>query len=130
MIRKLEVLANVAVIVTSVVLCSVLAKKYFFPANKKIANTASMALSPANAQSKQSLQRGTKIALTGVDWSKSDRTLVLVLSTTCHFCSESAPFYQKLEEQKPNDLRLVAVLPQTVEQSRVYLNKLGVASKK
>jgi hypothetical protein len=51
---------------------------------------------------------------------------LVALSTNCHYCTESAPFYQKLQQQKPGDLRLVAVLPQTVEQSRVYLNKLGV----
>ncbi len=39
---------------------------------------------------------GAKINLSGVDWSKSERNLVLALSTTCHFCSESAGFYQKL----------------------------------
>jgi thiol-disulfide isomerase/thioredoxin len=53
--------------------------------------------------------------------------VVLALSTTCHFCSESAPFYQKLQQQKPNSVRLVAVLPEPVEDSRNYLNKLGVS---
>jgi len=65
--------------------------------------------------------------LPGIDWSKSTRTVVLALSTTCHFCSESAPFYQKLQQQKPNSVRLVAVLPEAVEDSRNYLNKLGVS---
>jgi hypothetical protein len=51
---------------------------------------------------------------------------VLALSTTCHFCSESAPFYQRLKQQKPDNVYLVAVLPQPVEDSRNYLNKLGV----
>jgi thiol-disulfide isomerase/thioredoxin len=65
--------------------------------------------------------------LPGIDWSKSTRTVVLALSTTCHFCSESGPFYQKLQQQKPNSVRLVAVLPQPVEDSRNYLSKLGVS---
>jgi len=45
---------------------------------------------------------------------------------TCHFCSESGPFYQSLEQQKPSDVGLIAVLPQEVEESRDYLSKLGL----
>src|SRR5712692_5551701 len=74
----------------------------------------------------RSIQVGTKISLPGFDWSKSTRSVVLALSTTCHFCAESAPFYQKLQQQKPNDVRVIAVRPQPVEDSRNYLNKLGV----
>ena len=129
MIRKLEVLANIAVVITSVVLCSVLVKKYFFSASKPVPAVEAVASkSPASSLSqRRSIQAGTKISLPGIDWSKSNRTVLLALSTTCHFCTASAPFYQKLEQQSPNDLRLVAVLPQSVEDGRAYLNKLGVA---
>lgn len=128
MIRRLEVLANIAVIVTSVVLCSVLAKKYFLTANKQTvaAATTGQSLS-ANAPAKSGLQAGMKVSLPGIEWSKSSRTVLLVLSTTCHFCTESAPFYQKLQQQKPGNVQIVAVLPQAVEDGRQYLNKLGVS---
>jgi thiol-disulfide isomerase/thioredoxin len=128
-IKKLEVLANIAVIITSLVLCSVLVKKYFFSSAKPGAPAeAGPAVQPAaNASRRPSIQAGTKISLPGIDWSKSTRTVVLALSTTCHFCSESGPFYQKLQQQKPNSVRLVAVLPQPVEDSRNYLSKLGVS---
>jgi len=127
-IRRLEVLANIAVIVTSVVLCSVLAKKYFLTANKQTvaAATTGQSLS-ANAPAKSGLQAGMKVSLPGIEWSKSSRTVLLVLSTTCHFCTESAPFYQKLQQQKPGNVQIVAVLPQAVEDGRQYLNKLGVS---
>jgi thiol-disulfide isomerase/thioredoxin len=128
-IKKIEVLANVAVVITSVVLCSVLIRKYVFSPTKQEASVeAVQSKSPASSASRgQSIQAGTKISLPGIDWSKSTRTVVLALSTTCHFCSESAPFYQKLQQQKPNSVRLVAVFPQSVENSRTYLNKLGVS---
>lgn len=128
MIKKLEVLANIAVVITSIVLCSVVVKKYFFAAGKQEASVeAVQTKSPASSASRtQSIQAGTKISLPGIDWSKSTRTVVLLLSTTCHFCSESVPFYQKLQQQKPNGVRLVAVFPQPVEDSRNYLNKLGI----
>lgn len=124
MIKKVEVLANIAVIVTSIVLCSVLVKKYFFTPKQTVA--AATSTRSTSAPKTSALQPGTKISLPGIDWSKNSRTVVLALSTTCHFCSESGPFYQKLEQQKPGTVGLVAVLPQSVEDSRNYLNKLGV----
>ena len=127
MIKKVEVLANLAVIVASIVLCSVLVKKYFFAPKQAAAAATSTSPFSVNPKSRSALQPGTKISLPGIDWTKSNRTLVLALSTTCHFCTESAPFYQKLQQQKPSDLRLIAVLPQTTDQSRTYLDKLGVA---
>lgn len=128
MIRKLEVLANIAVIITSIVLCSVLARKYFFSENKQAlaATIPSTASAFTITPSRRTPQPGTKISLPGVDWSKSTRTIVLALSTTCHFCSESAPFYQNLARQKSDHVGLIAVLPQPVEDSKNYLNKLGV----
>ena len=125
MIKKVEVLANVAVIVTSLVLCSVLVKKYFFAPKQTVA-AATSSTSPPSSTKRSSLQPGTKVSLPGVDWSKNSRSVVLALSTTCHFCSESGPFYQELERQKPSNVGLIAVLPQPVEDSRNYLNKLGV----
>lgn len=129
MIRKLEVLTNLAVLITSVVLCSVLVKKYFFSTSKQEARTETVAakLPDPNIQQRQSIPAGTRISLPGIDWNKSNRTVVLALSTTCHFCSESAPFYQKLEQQRTSNVRLVAVLPQPIDDGRNYLNKLGVS---
>jgi hypothetical protein len=80
-IKKLEVLANVAVIITSTALCSVLVKKYFFSAAKQEASVeAVQSKSPASSPSRRpSIQAGTKISLPGIDWSKSERTLLLAL---------------------------------------------------
>lgn len=116
MIKKLEVLANISVVITSVVLCSVLIKKYVLSSTKPEASVEAVQSKPlaSSASQRPSIQAGTKITLPGIDWSNSTRTVVLVLSTTCHFCSESAPFYEKFQQQKPNDVRVVAVLPQTI----------------
>jgi len=64
-----------------------------------------------------------------VDWAKSERTLVLVLRKGCDFCSESAPFYQKLVQEtvEQKSARLVAVLPDEISEDRAYLHELGVA---
>lgn len=128
MIKKVEVLANIAVIVTSIVLCSVLVKKYFFISKQPVAAavTSPASQNSINPKGTSALQSGTKVSLPGVDWGKSKRNLVLALSTTCHFCTESAPFYQQLEQLKSSDVRLLAVLPQTSEEAKLYLSKLRV----
>ena len=58
----------------------------------------------------------------GVDWSRNVRTLVLAVSTQCHFCKESTPFYRKLQEQVGKSLKTVAILPQSVAAAEQYLN--------
>jgi hypothetical protein len=67
-----------------------------------------------------------KSRVPGVDWRKNGRTLVLAISTECHFCKDSTPFYRKLEEQVGKDLKTVAVLPQPVAEAEQYLNGEGV----
>jgi hypothetical protein len=69
---------------------------------------------------------GKAISLPDTDWKKSDQTLVLALSTTCHFCSESAPFYKEVIQKRKGNTRLIAVLPQSVEAGRKYLADLGI----
>jgi hypothetical protein len=127
-IKKIEVLANIAVIVTSIVVCAVLVRRYIFPVPTPETATAKAAPVSTNEGSprKRSIEPGTKISIGGLDWSKSSRTLVLALSTTCHFCAESSPFYQRLQQQKRSDVHLVALLPQPLGDSQAYLKKLGV----
>jgi peroxiredoxin len=70
---------------------------------------------------------GKKVSLANVDWSKSDRTLVLAISTTCHFCSESADFYKRLVPAAAGQgIPVIAALPQTTAESHSYLDRLGV----
>lgn len=71
---------------------------------------------------------GSSLTLPGIDWANSDRTLVLILQKGCHFCSESAPFYRRIvsETLGHTGLRLLAVLPQDVNEAKGYLNDLDV----
>jgi thioredoxin-related protein len=52
----------------------------------------------------------------------------MVLSTTCRYCTASIPFYQKLAQQRSEraGLKLVAVMPQGIQESREYLSKHGI----
>ena len=114
--KKVELLANIAIIVVAVILGYVLVKQFVFPA-------------PA-AQPPQVRQPevGAKVTLADTDFSTSDKTLILALKKGCHFCSESAPFYQKLAQIAPEKgLRLIAAFPHSVEDGQSYLKELNVS---
>jgi len=117
LIKRIELVANVAIIVVAILLGVVLVRSYLFRRSPAVQTTATPAVRP-----------GTKLSLPGVDWKATGRTLVMALSTQCHFCSESAPFYQRVaqERAKTGNLRLLAVLPQSVSESQNYLKTLGV----
>lgn len=114
--KSVELIANVAIILVAVLLGVILVNKYLQPAD------------PAQVERRQ-IKPGTKLALTGVEWSESRRSLLMVLSTSCRYCTESAPFYQRLvaEKAKHPDIDLVAVLPQNPAESQKYLSDLGIA---
>jgi len=114
--KRIELLANVAIIVVAVLIGGVMAKRYLLP----------QAQSP---QAQSLIQPGTKLSVPGIEWDKNNRTLLLILSTSCHFCTESSPFYQRLAREKAEKggLSLIALLPQSVGESQKYLNDLGVS---
>jgi thiol-disulfide isomerase/thioredoxin len=115
--QKVEFLANIAIIVAAVLLSFVLIKGYLLPDRSK------------DAPRDMRVPVGSKISLPGVDWSGNKQTLLVVLQKGCHYCSESAPFYQRLvrETAGRENIHLLAVLPQTVDESKKYLADLGVA---
>lgn len=114
--QRLESLANIAIIVAATLLCIVLIKSYLLPDRSQ--------QGPRDLR----VPTGTKVSLPGVDWSGNKQTLLVVLQKGCHFCSESAPFYQRLvrETAGRGNVHLIAVLPETIDESRKYLNELGV----
>ncbi|HEY0084050.1 MAG TPA: hypothetical protein VGB61_14830 [Pyrinomonadaceae bacterium] len=120
MLKKIELLANVSIIIAALLLVTVLIKR-----NLPQSPQSAAAASPPAFR----IQPGTKIQLPDVDWGRNGQTLLLALSEGCRFCSESAGFYQRLAGEKgmPDNPRLVAVLPQEVSRGQAYLNNLGVA---
>jgi len=112
---KLESIANLATILVSLLLSIVLIKVFLLPQPSPV---------PTRAQPRAGMN--IKQALPDVDWAKNKRTLVLAISTQCHFCTESAPFFQRIEKERAKDLKLVAVLPQPVDDGRNYLEGEGV----
>lgn len=116
--RKIELAANILIIVVAVLLIGVTAQRYF--------------LSPAPVPGQTTRVQptlGTKINLPRTDWSGKPKTLILALQSGCHFCTDSAPFYKRLQESvRDKNVRLVAVLPGRLEESTSYLNQLGLTN--
>jgi thioredoxin-related protein len=80
-------------------------------------------------QSKDTIKVGTKLTLQEIDWQKNGRTVLLVLSPTCRYCTESGPFYSKLSQvlSTQKSATLVAVLPKGLNDAPGYLRNLGVS---
>lgn len=110
---RLEVFANIAIILVAVLIGVVFIKSYVLA---------------DRAQPQPRNLAGTKVSLPGIDWAKNGQTMLLVLQEGCHFCSESAPFYKQLlkETATSGKVQLIAVLPQEVDESRRYLSELGL----
>ena len=113
--RTIEISTNIAIITVAVLLSIVLVKNYLLAG-------------PDAPNALPTVPTGTKLSLQDVNWAANKRTLVMVLSDTCRYCTESADFYKKLaqERAKHDDLHIIAVLPQDVGAGQAYLNKLGV----
>jgi hypothetical protein len=116
LLKKTEVAANIAIVVVAILLGVVLVRKYLLP-------DAHAPIPPV-----PTIAPGTKLSLPNVDWQVNGRTLLLALSTTCRFCTESGPFYQRVaqERAKNQNIRLVAVFPQSVAEAQKYLSDMGV----
>lgn len=117
---KIETAANIATIVVAGLLSVVLVKTYFIP--------ASWLSKPLTPPAADVTGAGTHLSdqLPGVEWNKNGQTVVLALSTQCHFCTESAPFFRKLGEKAGKAVRIVSIMPQPVADAESYLRRNGV----
>lgn len=115
MARKLEIATNIAILIAATLASVVLVRNFLFPGK-------------ANSERPPSVAVGTTLSVPGFDWRSNGNTVVLALSTSCHFCSESAPFYRRLaDELSRRRVHLTAVLPQNADESSEYLRALQLA---
>jgi len=115
--KRTELLANIAILIVAILLSVVLVKRFFLDSNK-----------PNNQARANQLAPGDRVPVEGIDWAKSGRTLLLVLQKGCRYCTESAPFYQRLikETAERNDVKMIALFPQSVTEGKQYLDQIGV----
>jgi hypothetical protein len=92
--RKIELTANILIIVVAVLLVGVIAQRYFFLPS----------INP-NQPARVYPTIGTKINIPDTDWSNQPKTLLMVLQKDCHFCTESAPFYKRLRGKRAGQNR-------------------------
>jgi len=137
----IEIVANVSIIALALIGGTVLIKNYLIhpgtigvkqtPSdNSPVTQSASKAATD-NAALPRGPAEGSEVSLPDINWSETNESVVLALSNQCHFCTESAPFYQRLtnELSQRKDVRLIAVFPQEMVKGKEYLDKLGVPIK-
>ena len=109
--KWIEISANIAIIVVAVAVVLAIAKNYFSGSQER----------------PRSIAAGFRLNQQPVSWPASKKNMVLVLSTTCHYCKESSKFYEQLVKDCRNvHTRTIAFFPQSVEQAQAYLKSEGV----
>lgn len=134
--RKVQFLSNIATIVIALLFSLVVGKLYLFPSSELTNNVASprtvtsipQPTPKAITQSAQISPIGKSVPLENVNWKENKKTLVLYVSTTCHFCTESSPFYKRLAEKYSDskDVKLVTIMPQPIDDAKAYLKDLEI----
>lgn len=115
--KKIEMASNVAIILVASLLGVTLVKQHLF-------NAPPPSAPPVDSTSND---RNTTedLSTLNVNWATNKKTLLLVLSNTCHFCRESAPFYKQLVAESHSS-HMIALFPQPVEEAEKYLKTMGV----
>lgn len=109
--KRLDLIANVAVIVTSVALLGFLGNSWYgshYGPQSRLGRTRAIV--------------GSTVKLTGVDFTRNGKTLLIAISSTCHFCKESQPFYRQLADMPTANANLVAVLPMPQRDAEEYVH--------
>lgn len=121
--KKIELLANIAIIVVACLLATVIVKNYLlttFPDQ-----TETTINNNGRPKEQESINISEQLSRVDIKIPAQSQLLLLAISSDCHFCTESAGFYRRLA-QKKDKTRLVALMPQPINESQEYLEKLGV----
>jgi rhodanese-related sulfurtransferase len=111
--KNLNRILSVAIALVTLFLVGVLVKKFFWDRSPRY----DYALAP-----------NSKLSIDGIDWAKTDRTILLALGTDCKYCTESAQFYRRLIQGSANqpDIRFIALFPKKEIGAENYLKQLGI----
>ncbi len=113
--KVLEKAANIAVIVGVVVFITVVVTDKLAP----------HAFRPGSVDPAMGLV-GKTVRIPGVQYPQTRNSLVLALSTDCHFCKASLPFYKELASKSLGHVDVVAVLPQPLSEAQDYIQQAAV----
>lgn len=122
--KLLEVASNVAVIIAAGAIA--VTSIYGHVARPKSGGATSAMVFSERYKSK-------RIPLPRIETGTGVTTLVLFVSSSCHFCEESMPFYRRLADMRSGSagrFKTVAAVPQAVETeagARAYFSERGLA---
>jgi len=68
---------------------------------------------------------GTRIVLPGIDWSGHKATLVVAISSACHYCVASSPFYSEMT-RSTHVAPIVVVMPQGKQDAQAFLREHAI----
>ena len=109
---NIEMAAQVAIALAVLVVAGVLVKRTAFPA-------------PTNVSAMPRINAGERINIPNIDWAQNKKSLVFFLKKDCPYCTASAPLYRQLiEDATKRNVKCVAVLPNSPEEARKYLEYL------
>jgi peroxiredoxin len=110
---NVELGVNIVIAFAIVVVAVAVVKRYAFP--------------PANPGSLPRITKGEQLNVPNVDWAQNKKSLVFFLMKDCKYCESSAPFYRQLiEDASKRNVKWLAILPNSVEEGRKYLQSLGL----
>lgn len=104
---------NVAILAVALTLSAFLVKRF--------------SLKPAQDSNYQ-IATDARLVINGVNWSDSDRTVLVAMAKDCKFCSDSAEFYRRLATgitSQPGT-RLIALFSNKESEGEAYLKQLEV----
>ena len=120
MARRVETLANLAIITVCVLI-----------ATQLVTGALHRTPSPSAPPARVTYQPGERLpTFPAVDFTRADQTLLLVVRDGCHYCEASMPFYRTLTEAvRGNEqaVQLAAVTPGAPDAGRQYLQRYGVS---
>ena len=71
-----------------------------------------------------------QIFIEGIDWTKSEQTLLIAIRNGCEYCAKSARFYRRLiyELKGRADVQVVVVYPDETPRAEAYLRDIGLTA--
>ena len=84
--KTIDVVANLAIITVACLLAVVLIENHLIPRNRDVS-----VKQISDPQARSLLVKEPTVSSLDIEWSRSQQTLIFAISSTCHFCTESAP---------------------------------------
>jgi hypothetical protein len=72
------------------------------------------------------LRAGVALPDVGLKWNPSTRTIVVALAEDCPYSAQSAPFYNRLSQNRSAAVTIAAIVPRETRSAGILLNRVGL----